>query len=125
MASKPNSNPKETQGQSPPSTPTADISVRVDKLNDVGKIRAFVSANIGGAFAIHGIKVVDSDKGMFVAMPQSKFKTADGETKYLDEFHPITADTRNKLNDAVLAAYEQSVKHSESEELTEAPVQSM
>ena len=123
MAAK--SNLKEPQGQSPPSSPTPDISVRVDRLNDVGKIRAFVSANIGGAFAIHGIKVVDSDKGMFVAMPQSKFKTADGETKYLDEFHAITAEARNKLNEAVLAAYEQAVQHSESAVQSEAPVQSM
>ena len=119
------SNLKESQGQSPPSSPTPDISVRVDRLNDVGKIRAFVSANIGGAFAIHGIKVVDSDKGMFVAMPQSKFKTADGETKYLDEFHAITAEARNKLNEAVLAAYEQAVQQSESAVQSEAPVQSM
>ncbi|MCI8388180.1 MAG: hypothetical protein HFE63_06930 [Clostridiales bacterium] len=97
---------KRTPGQSQPSSPTPDISVRVDRMNDVGKIRAFVSANIGGAFAIHGIKVVDSDKGMFVAMPQNKFKTADAETKYLDEFHPITTEARNKHNEAVLAAYE-------------------
>ena len=123
MAAK--SNLKEPQGQSPPSSPTPDISVRVDRLNDVGKIRAFVSANIGGAFAIHGIKVVDSDKGMFVAMPQSKFKTADGETKYLDEFHAVTADARNKLNEAVLAAYKQAVQQSEAAVQSEAPVQSM
>lgn len=123
MAAK--SNLKEPQGQSPPSSPTPDISVRVDRLNDVGKIRAFVSANIGGAFAIHGIKVVDSDKGMFVAMPQSKFKTADGETKYLDEFHAVTADARNKLNEAVLRAYEQAVQHTEDAVQSEAPVHSM
>lgn len=123
MAAK--SNLKEPQGQSPPSSPTPDISVRVDRLNDVGKIRAFVSANIGGAFAIHGIKVVDSDKGMFVAMPQSKFKTADGETKYLDEFHPITTEARNKLNEAVLAAYEQAVQQIEDAVQSEVPVQSM
>lgn len=123
MAAK--SNLQEPQGQSPPSSPTPDISVRVDKLNDVGKIRAFVSANIGGAFAIHGIKVVDSDKGMFVAMPQSKFKTADGETKYLDEFHAITTEARNKLSEAVLAAYEQAVQQTEDSVQSEAPVQSM
>ena len=123
MAAK--SNLKEPQGQSPPSSPTPDISVRVDRLNDVGKIRAFVSANIGGAFAIHGIKVVDSDKGMFVAMPQSKFKTADGETKYLDESHAVTADARNKLNEAVLRAYEQAVQHTEDAVQSEAPVHSM
>ena len=119
------SNLKEPQGQSPPSSPTPDISVRVDSLNEIGKIRAFVSANIGGAFAIHGIKVVDSDKGMFVAMPQSKFKTADGETKYLDEFHPVTSEARNKLNEAVLAAYEQAVQQKEEAVQSEAPVQSM
>ena len=58
-------------------------------------------------------------------MPQSKFKTADGETKYLDEFHAVTADARNKLNEAVLTAYEQAVQQSESAVQSEAPVQSM
>ena len=123
MASK--SNLKQAQGQSPPSSPTPEISVRVDKLNDIGKIRAFVSANIGGAFAIHGIKVVDSDKGRFVAMPQNSYKSADGETKYQDAFHPVTLEAREKLNDAVLSAYDQAVKQSESEAQSNAPVQSM
>lgn len=53
--------------------------------------RAFASANIAGAYAIHGIRVVDSQKGLFVSMPQNSYTTENGETRYSDVFHPITA----------------------------------
>ena len=68
------------------------VSVRIDRMVDRAdsKVRAYASANIGRAFAIHGIRVVDSQKGLFVQMPQRSFQK-DGTTKYEDVFHPITA----------------------------------
>lgn len=96
------------------------ISVRIDRLNDYegSKIKAFASANIGGAFAIHGIKVVDSDKGVFVSMPSNSY-TSNGETQHSDTFHPITADAREQLNNAVLKAYEQEVINQQADEQEE------
>ena len=49
------------------------IQARIDRLIDYGDshVKAYASANIGGAFAIHGIKVIESAKGLFVAMPQT------------------------------------------------------
>ena len=84
------------------------VSVRIDRMVDRedSKVKAYASANIGGAFAIHGIRVVDSQKGLFVQMPQRSYEK-DGATKYEDIFHPITADARTELNSAVLSAYEQ------------------
>ena len=73
------------------------------------------SANIGGAFAIHGIKIVDSDKGLFVSMPQSKYEK-DGKTHYSEIFHPVTADARNELYNAVLTAYGQKLDEEQSQE---------
>lgn len=93
------------------------IQVRIDRLNDYegSNIKAFASANIGGAFAIHGIRVVDSQKGMFVAMPQSSHKDGNGNTKYSDIFHAVTAEARSELNEKVMNAYEQALAEQQDE----------
>ena len=92
------------------------VTVRIDRMVDRAdsKVRAYASANIGRAFAIHGIRVVDSQKGLFVQMPQRSFQK-DGTTKYEDVFHPITAEARTELNSAVLSAYEQRLRVEEDE----------
>lgn len=96
------------------------IKVQIDRMVNVegSKVKAYASANIGGAFAIHGLRVIDSQKGLFVQMPQNSYQK-DGKTKYNDIFHPITADARSELNDAVLSAYEQRLhmREDESQEL--------
>ncbi|GEM_PF-468434 len=66
------------------------------------------------AFAIHGLRVIDSQKGLFVQMPQNSFQK-DGKTEYSDIFHPIAADARTELNSKVLEAYEQKLDEVESE----------
>ncbi len=105
-------------------TPT--ITARIDRMVDYegSKVKAIASANIGGAFAIHGIRVVDSQKGPFVAMPQSSYEK-DGQKRYSDLFHPITAEAREELNGAVLDAYEQKLAETEdmggNEELSFGP----
>lgn len=92
------------------------IKARIDRMlhHDGSKTKAIASATIGGAFAIHGIKVIDSDKGLFVQMPQTSYDK-DGKKQYSDIFHPITADSRNELNEAVLEAYEQRLHMEENE----------
>lgn len=93
------------------------VTARIDRLVDYegGKTRAIASANIGGAFAIHGIKIMDSDKGIFVSMPQSKYEK-DGKTHYSEIFHPVTAESRTELNNAVLKAYEQKLDEEQAQE---------
>lgn len=95
------------------------INARIDRMpnHEGSKVKAIASANIGGAFAIHGIKVIDSEKGLFVQMPQTAYEK-DGRKKYSEIFHPITADSRSELNSAVLEAYEQRL-HMEENELQE------
>lgn len=116
-ATKKTTAPKEAQKQG-----ALSVQVRIDRLCDYegSSIRAFASANIGNAFAIHGIRVVDLQKGLFVSMPQSSYTDADGNKKYSDIFHAITADARGELNDKVLAAYEQAQEEAQSEAETEA-----
>lgn len=103
---------------------TPQIEARIDRLVDGDfKTRAYASATIGGAFAVHGIRVIESDKGRFVAMPQESYKK-NGETKYNDTFHAITADARTALVDAVNEAYEQKIQE-QMEQNGDTPEQAM
>ena len=77
-------------------------SVKIHSLRPEGSCRATASVNINGCFAVRGIKVMDSSKGLFVSMPQNSYTTENGETRYSDVFHPITAQARTELYDKVL-----------------------
>lgn len=93
------------------------IRARIDRLADFegSKVKAFASANIGGAFAIHGLRVVDGEKGLFVAMPSTSYQK-DGKTEYQETFHPVSGEARKALNDAVLEAYEQKLTEEQTED---------
>ena len=103
-------------------TPTKNkvptISARIDRLVDYEgtNVKAIASANIGGAYAIHGLKVMESDKGLFVSMPSTKYEK-NGQTQYNETFHPITKEAREELNGAVLDAYEQRIHMEEDQGL--------
>ena len=77
-------------------------------------VKASMSAVIGGAYAVHGIKVIAGPKGDFVSLPS--VKGADGE--YRDVFHPITAEARAELFNGVMAAYKAELEKSQSKEQT-------
>ena len=74
------------------------------------KTLAFASVTINDIVAIHGIRVVDSEKGKFAAMPSMKDR--DGE--YRDIAHPVTGDLRKQLNAAVLQAYDEALQEKAS-----------
>lgn len=76
--------------------------VRVKKINSQNRMKAIASITIDEVFVIHDIKVIESDKGLFIAMPSKK--TPNGEFK--DIAHPINAETREKIQKAILEAYE-------------------
>lgn len=80
-----------------------------------GSIKAVASLTIGGAYAVHGLKVIGGANGDFVAMPNVKLKNGE----YKDTFHPITAEARQEMNDAVMAAYEQKLAETEEENMEE------
>ena len=97
--------------------PMPTIRAKIDRLADFenSKVKAFASANIGGAFAIHGLRVVDGEKGLFVAMPSTSFQR-DGKTEYQETFHPVSGEARKALNDAVIEAYEQKLAEEQTED---------
>ena len=77
--------------------------IRIRKINTEGRMKAIVSITFDDAFAVHDIKVVEGDKGLFVAMPSKRMP--DGE--YKDIAHPIKTETRELLIKAILAAFEE------------------
>ncbi len=78
--------------------------VRVRTVAKEGKMRAVVSITIDEVFVVHDIKVIEGDKGLFIAMPSRK--AVDGE--YRDIAHPINSETRDMLQSIILKAYEEA-----------------
>jgi stage V sporulation protein G len=75
--------------------------VRVRKVAKEGKMKAIVSVAFDNEFAVHDIKVIEGEKGLFIAMPSRK--SPDGE--FRDIAHPINSDTREKLQEVILDKY--------------------
>ncbi|BCJ87414.1 septation regulator SpoVG [Effusibacillus dendaii] len=75
--------------------------VRLRKVNTEGRMKAIASITIDHEFVIHDIRIIDGNNGMFVAMPSKR--TPDGE--FRDIAHPISSETRKKIQTAVLDVY--------------------
>ncbi len=106
---------KNTQKKTAAKSEIPSITARIDRMVDYegSKIKAFASVNIGGAFAIHGFKVMESDDGKLSVLCPATKSEKDG--KYYDDAHPITADARTALNSAILGAYEQRLHMAEDQ----------
>lgn len=76
--------------------------VRLRKITEEGKMKAIVSVTFDDEFVVHDIKIIEGQNGLFVAMPSRKM--ADGE--FRDIAHPITAETRQKVQEAIFQEYE-------------------
>lgn len=77
--------------------------VRVRKVTKEGKMKAVVSITIDEEFVVHDIKVIEGEKGLFIAMPSRK--ATDGE--YRDIAHPINSNTREHIQKLILEKYEE------------------
>ncbi len=86
--------------------------VRVRKVAKEGKMKAVISITLDNEFVVHDIKVIEGDKGLFIAMPSRK--AGDGE--YRDIAHPINSDTRDRIQTIILERYEQALTENEIEE---------
>jgi stage V sporulation protein G len=85
-------------------------NVQLHDVGDSGPTKAIGSVTIGDVFVIHGVRVVESEKGIFVAMPQRK----DGD-RYRDVAHPVTSEMRALMASSVLEEY-QRLKDREAQE---------
>ncbi|MCP1102563.1 stage V sporulation protein G [Aequitasia blattaphilus] len=72
--------------------------VRIRRITKEGKLKAVVSITMDEEFVVHDIKVIEGEKGLFIAMPSKK--TSDGE--YRDVAHPINSGTRERIQQIIL-----------------------
>lgn len=79
--------------------------VRVRMVSKDSKMKAVVSVTFDNEFVVHDIKVIEGEKGLFIAMPSKK--STDGE--YRDIAHPISSGTRDMISNAILEAYEKAL----------------
>ena len=84
--------------------------VRVRKITKEGKMKAVVSITLDDEFVVHDIKVIEGEKGLFIAMPSRR--AGDGE--YRDIAHPINSATRESIQAIILEKYEETAEEEES-----------
>lgn len=83
--------------------------VRIRKVEKEGKMKAVVSITIDNEFAVHDIKIIEGEKGLFIAMPSRK--NAEGE--YRDVAHPINSEVRQRIQQLIMDKYEEEMAVSE------------
>ena len=76
--------------------------VRIRKVGEEGKMKAIASVTFDDEFVVHDIKVIEGRNGLFIAMPSRKMSDGD----FRDIAHPLLSETRNRIKDAILNAYE-------------------
>lgn len=85
--------------------------IRIRRISKEGKMKAVVSITFDNAFVVHDIKIIEGEKGLFIAMPSRK--ATDGE--YRDIAHPINSETRDIVQTMVLKKYEELMEEVEEE----------
>ena len=85
--------------------------VRIRKVAKEGKMKAVVSITIDGEFVVHDIKVIEGEKGMFIAMPSRRASAGE----YRDIAHPINSGTREKIQSIILENYEKVLEEAPEE----------
>lgn len=85
----------------------SDVRVRIVKQHEDNKLKAVASLIIDECFAVHDIKIISGNDGIFIAMPSRK--TSEGDFK--DIVHPINTKTRELLKGIILKAYDEALKN--------------
>ena len=83
--------------------------VKVVPIRGEGATRAMASVMLAESFVVHGVRVVEGEKGLFVAMPQRK----DAEGNFRDIAHPVTPEARALVASFVLEEYERVMERGE------------
>lgn len=78
--------------------------LRLHKVSDGGKLLAYVTVTFDDVFVVHNIKVIEGNKGLFVAMPSRQLANGD----YKDVAHPIDPNFRAELQEKILSEYNAS-----------------
>lgn len=86
-------------------------NVRIKLVNTEGRLKAVGSITFDDCFVVHDVRVLEGEKGMFVAMPSKKMPNG----MFRDIAHPINIEARAMIDKEVVAAYEEAVKNAEVE----------
>ncbi|MCL5291725.1 MAG: septation regulator SpoVG [Actinobacteria bacterium] len=78
------------------------VSIRQVEMN---KVKAIASITIDDEFVVHDLRIVEGERGLFVAMPSRKLPNGE----FRDIAHPINSETRERIQVAVLAEYKQQI----------------
>ncbi len=76
--------------------------IRIRRMEQEGRMKAVASVTFDNEFVVHDIKIVEGEKGLFVAMPSKKVGDA-----YKDVAHPLTSEARKTISDAIFAKYDE------------------
>ncbi|HHT55164.1 MAG TPA: septation regulator SpoVG [Acholeplasma sp.] len=90
-------------------------NVRIRLINTEGRLKAVGSITLNDSFVVHDVRVLEGERGMFVAMPSKQMPNG----MFRDVAHPINTETRSLIDSKVLEAYEDSLKEAEVETVEE------
>lgn len=92
------------------------ISAKINRLLDKPdqQVKAFASVTVGEMFSAHGLRVVEGENGLFVAMPSESFTDRDGKNQYRDIFHAVTRSGYETIQKVVLNAYHAALDQRQS-----------
>ena len=79
-------------------------SVNVHKKNDETRMKGIASVLLDECFAVHDIRIIEGDNGLFIAMPSRQTSTGG----YRDIAHPINSETRQVFEKEIIEAYEKA-----------------
>ncbi len=91
-----------TQETAKEASPPLSVEAKVYPYKKEGNLLAFASVTLGGCFAVRDIRVMNSEKGVFLSMPDRP----DGKGEYRDICFPTTAEMRTAIKTAVLNEYQ-------------------
>ncbi len=81
-----------------------DVRIRI--VDHEGRVKGVASITIGDEFVVHDIKIIEGTNGLFIAMPSRKSQSGE----FRDIAHPISTEARNKVQTAILEAYEKELQ---------------
>lgn len=86
--------------------------VRIRCKSTAGNVKAIASVTLGGEFVVHDIKLIEGNKGLFIAMPSRAVQDyTTGKMVYRDIAHPINSESRNELQEAIIQKYKEELEN--------------
>jgi len=90
-------------------------NVRIRLIKTEGRLKAVGSITLDDSFVVHDVRVLEGERGMFVAMPSKQLPNG----MFRDVAHPINTETRTMIDGKVLEAYEEALQEAEVETVDE------